>query len=230
MTTNTTSELTAFSATDSSCLNCPYAQLTITGSFTYSAGQYPTNLTIADSAGLIQVIEAVFVHSVCQVEHCSHCSSSVDCTSCLEPYYLQLSSCKSSCDVGFYLFSRTCYLTCPDGTYTVSANYSCTNCVSPCKTCQNATSCLSCVSSYFLEGNKCLSSCSNSSLYPNSTTSVCETCPNPCVTCQLVNNSIECLTCAEGYLFSGGSCRYICPWGYYGTHLNGTSQCLSCSS
>ena len=156
----------------------------------------------------------MFEHSICQVDHCSSCSSSVDCLGCLSPYLLQLSTCVSSCDSGFYLYNGTCYLTCPSGTFTLTASYSCQLCVSPCLTCSNSSACLTCVNGFYLEGTSCLSTCSSTTVFANATSQICESCPNPCVTCQVVNSTaVKCLSCTTGYLYSNGSCLYVCPSG-----------------
>ena len=176
-------ELTAFTLTDAGCLNCAYGEKVVSGVLVFSAGQYPTNLTFTDSAGLMQVVEALFEHSICQIDKCNSCTSAVDCLSCVSPYFLQQTSCVSTCDSGFYLYNRTCYLTCPSATYTVTSSYTCQPCVSPCATCSSVSACLSCASGFFLEGTSCLSACSTTSLFANTTSQVCETCPNPCVTC-----------------------------------------------
>lgn len=152
----------------------------------------------------------------------------MDCNACFSPYLLQLTSCVSSCDAGFYLYGSTCYLQCPVGTYTLSSSYTCQICVSPCLTCNNATSCLTCVSGYFLEGSTCALNCSSTYLFANVTSSVCESCPNPCVTCQANGTNVTCLSCASGYLFNGTSCVFVCGWGLYGNFVNNTSQCMSC--
>jgi hypothetical protein len=227
---DTSQEIAAFSQADPTCLNCVYGEKVVSGSLTYSAGQYPTNLTLSDTAGMIQLTEILVEHGVCQVDHCSSCSSAVDCSACLLPYFLQLSTCVSSCDSGFYQYGRTCYLSCPSGTYTVTSSYSCSACVSPCLTCSSSTACLTCQSGFFLEGSSCLSACSSNYLFANSTSQACESCPNPCVSCSLSNGTVRCLSCAEGYLYSNGSCVYTCPWGEYGNYVNSTSQCLSCSA
>lgn len=207
-------ELATFGSIDSGCLNCIYGEKIISGSIAYSAGQYPTNLTFSDSVGILQVVESLLEHSICQVDHCSSCSSSVDCLGCLSPYLLQLSTCVSTCDSGFYLYNSTCYLNCPSGTFTLTASYSCQLCVSPCLTCSNSSACLTCVNGFYLEGINCLNTCSSTTLFANTTSQICESCPNPCVTCQVINSTaVKCLSCATGYLYSNGSCLYVCPSG-----------------
>lgn len=225
-------ELAAFNDVDASCGSCRYAQRIVTATLLTSGGHYPTNLTLTDPNANIQVQETLIQHHICQVQHCSTCASAVECSACLEPYYLQLTSCLLACDPGFYLYSRTCYLACPSGTYTLSSAYSCSSCLSPCSTCANATACLSCLTGYFLEGTQCLSACSSLYLFGNATSLACESCPNPCLTCSVSSSNsslVLCLSCEAGYLLSSGSCIYLCPWGTFGTYLNGTSQCSPCA-
>jgi hypothetical protein len=175
-------------------------------------------------------MEALFQHGSCQVSYCSSCTSAIDCYACFPPYLLQLTSCVISCDSGFYLYKEVCYLQCPVGTYTLSSTYSCSACNFPCLTCSGSVSCLTCVTGYYLEGSSCRTSCSSTYLFANTTSGLCETCPNPCVTCNYANSIIKCLSCAAGFLYNGSSCVFLCPWGEYGSFLNGTSACLSCTS
>ena len=53
-------EIGAFSQTDANCLGCIFGQKIISGSFSYSGGQYSTNLTVTDSKGQIQIVEAMY--------------------------------------------------------------------------------------------------------------------------------------------------------------------------
>ena len=83
------------------------------------------------------------------VSYCDSCKSAIDCYSCVDPYFLQLTSCVESCDSGFYVYGKTCYLQCPSGTFTLTSTYSCSACVSPCLTCSDENICITCVSGYF---------------------------------------------------------------------------------
>lgn len=135
--------------------------MVVSGSMNLAGGEYATNWTMSDAGGMIWLMEGVVEHLICQVAKCSNCSSAVDCYSCFEPYLLQLTTCVSACDAGFYLYNRICYLQCPLATYTLSFNYTCTPCLPPCLTCANATHCLTCQQGYFLEGTACLTACSS---------------------------------------------------------------------
>lgn len=55
-------ELAAFADTDANCLGCRYGQKIVSGSLSLSQGEYPTQLTLSDSTGQFQVIEAMFQH------------------------------------------------------------------------------------------------------------------------------------------------------------------------
>lgn len=129
------------------------------------------------------------------------CTTSIDCYACITPYLLQLVTCVTICDAGFYLYGETCVLSCPTQTYSIQSSYECQTCVVPCLTCTSSNSCLSCVAGYFLESSSCVTSCSSTELFGNSTSRACEPCPNPCSTCSAVNSTyVLCLSCQVGYL------------------------------
>lgn len=49
-------EMGKYSDVDTSCNSCPFGQKIVTTSFGSSGGQYPTNVSVADSAGLAKVV------------------------------------------------------------------------------------------------------------------------------------------------------------------------------
>ena len=97
-----------------------------------------------------------------------------DCSSCVDPYFLQIIKCVLVCDSGFYIYGKSCVLECPSETYPVRSNYQCILCVSPCATCSSETICLSCVSGYYLDGENCVLNCSSNTLYPDDATGTCK--------------------------------------------------------
>ena len=88
---------------------------------------------------------------------------------------------------------------------------SCTNCssVSGCKTCDNATKCLTpeCTEGY----------------YYNSTTLNCSPCVSPCKTC---TSATSCLSCNDNYYLNGSTCKN-CP-NHCRTCTN-ASVCTTCN-
>jgi proprotein convertase subtilisin/kexin type 5 len=88
------------------------------------------------------------------------------CTTCTSPCAtcsITLTNC-TSCLGGLspqkYLTANTCQQTCPNFTYPNSSTLTCASCVSPCSLCTAFSSCLSCATSFFLEGTNCVSNCS----------------------------------------------------------------------
>lgn len=83
------------------------------------------------------------------------------CAACSYPCYLcKANGCLTcSTQTTLYLFSLQCVPNCAVPLHPNNATMVCEACVSPCKECTWSNECVSCVSSYYLSGNKCLSSC-----------------------------------------------------------------------
>ena len=135
------------SACSSHCLVCntaSFCQLCETGYFISSISSILNQCLQTCPNGYYANTQA----GSCQpcVYPCGNCTSSLDCL---------------SCQTGIIYNSR-CINSCPDTTFLNQTTATCSDCASPCLTCfGNATSCLSCQTSYFLYSvnNTCLSSC-----------------------------------------------------------------------
>jgi hypothetical protein len=133
------------------------------------------------------------------------------CLTCASNTTTSISYCLS-CVVG-YLFSGSCPLICPDGTYAsftsivtcglcnTSSPYFCSSCT------VNATTCTSCQSGYVLYNSLCMSACPSG--YFNSS-SVCTECLLPCLEC--LSTAFNCTSCKLGSLSTLSNFGY-CPAG-----------------
>jgi proprotein convertase subtilisin/kexin type 5 len=157
------------------------------------------------------------VCSLCD-SFCSTClGTSINCSACVSPYYLQ---------------SLTCVTTCASNYFSNSTTRLCTLCPTGCLTCTGGTlsACLSCTSitlsngtlvSYYKQptGTQCSTTCPNL-YFPNTNTNICDGCNNGCATCQ--TTPTNCLTCTtyQGNTFykspASNTCIMVCPEGYFG--------------
>jgi proprotein convertase subtilisin/kexin type 5 len=174
---------------------------------------------------------------------CKTCSvTTTNCTSC-KILNLEGNACVSNCTVGSipisqictsclgglspqkYLTANTCQQTCPNFTYPNSSTLTCASCVSPCSLCTAFSSCLSCATSFFLEGTNCVSNCSVSF---TGVAGLCQACTNNCKTCSGATNF--CLTCNSGtyFLNATNSCVTNCNPGLF---IDYSAQaCVGCTS
>lgn len=133
---------------------------------------------------------------------------------------------------GYYLYQTNCIATCPSDYYPLDSNKTCVTCAPPCKTCINATACLSCTTGY-LDNTTCTLQC-NTSAYINSNFS-CVSCPTPCINCY---SATYCLLCQLPYFLFNNVCidKATCLniTGYYPQYLPTSSNatyavCSACS-
>ena len=129
---------------------------------------------------------------------------------------LNCSSCNSTgctvCADGFRMQNNKCYRACANSTtLLVTESDSCgVVCSSPCLTCGSTdTSCLSCLSGFFLAYSSCFSACP-SGMYASG--NICTLCPQGCGSCI---NSTACLTCTTGFYLFDNQCLRSCPPMYY---------------
>ena len=130
-----------------------------------------------------------------------------ECQSCPgNNYYLQASSCVTSCSVGYYLSGSFCL-----------------NCDPTCHTCNGglSTECLSCIGGRLLYNGACSDSCPTF-YQPNFSTNYCDYCFLSCLTCAL--GLCSCNSNQYSYI---NQCFSICPIGTYPT--TNPKQCLVCS-
>ncbi|EGR29062.1 zinc finger lsd1 subclass family protein, putative, partial [Ichthyophthirius multifiliis] len=136
---------------------------------------------------------------------CATCSNAKDCDTCFENRV-----------------TRACE--CPANTYdSLDYKKACTICSTisiGCSNC-NATTCLACLTTYFLEGNSCVKNCPPGK-YGNTTNRQCTACLDKCATC---SNATDCDTCFENRVIR--SCE--CPANSYDS-LDFKKSCTICST
>lgn len=138
---------------------------------------------------------------------CLSCSSSTNCNTCLNSSIL--------------LFNGLCYINCPDQTYL--SGRTCVSCYQTCLTCSaTSTNCTSCITPYNLHGSSCIASCPNNTFSSNY---VCQNCTINCLLCSGINS---CTDCAANYFLINGTCRTVCPSGYYID--SASNRCIQCVS
>jgi proprotein convertase subtilisin/kexin type 5 len=154
---------------------------------------------------------------------CASCSlSSINCTACISPYFMQRTGnnmiCVTSCSASFYLNTTT---------------QSCSPCHLTCLTCSGPTTtqCTSCSSGSYLLQKQCMSSCpSGTVLIQQATTSICRKCSLGCANCTVSTTSslsTKCTLCLPNYYLYRDSCLSVCP---AGTYASPTSfNCNSCN-
>lgn len=131
--------------------------------------------------------------------NCSTCSSAAVCLTCITNFFLNGSSCLSSCPPVFYSSNQIC----------LPCSNNCTNC--------DSTGCLACATTFYLYTGLCYQACP-SGVYISG--SICTSCASSCFTCTTYAN--VCASCLTGsilpYLYSG-SCLASCPTGYYSDNM-----------
>ncbi len=132
-------------------------------------------------------------------------SSSYDCLSCNAGYFwLNSSSCVSTCPLGFYSnFNSQACLSCP---------YGCASCISP-------SNCTICISNFILSSTRICQS--------NSSTCNASNCLN-CLSSSL----LKCGQCNVGFYLYDGNCYSSCPistYTNYGKCIPCSIGCVGCT-
>ncbi|KAL4499137.1 hypothetical protein ABPG72_017039 [Tetrahymena utriculariae] len=108
------------------------------------------------------------------------------------------------------MINNVCVSTCPPVSYN-NGSSQCVKCINNCATCNSATSCLSCVSSFYLQGTTCQSIC-NPTYYADSN-GKCQQCDQTkCLNCS--GSSTNCVSCQPGFGL---------------ITVSGQSSCVNCS-
>ena len=129
-------------------------------------------------------------------------NETTNCTSCPSGQFLQINTCLSACDIGFYAFGTTC-----------------TVCPTNCSACISALSCTGCSGGTYLDMTSCVIICPSQRPIANVNGS-CSTCTDTfCVSC---NASNYCSACYFPRLLVQGSCLTACPVDYV-VDSNGTT-------
>lgn len=162
---------------------------------------------------------------------CTICLNQQLCQLCDAPNFMLSYNCVANCSVYIhFLPNRTCLTACPNDYYQIATGglKFCQGCTAPCKTCTNASFCLSCLSGYYYYSYACTTSCP-SGYYADNSTNNCVSCISPCKTCSSLSN---CLSCNQGF-WNGSVCSNSCPNGQFGDTLNFICKtcdpsCLTC--
>ena len=193
------------------CINC---------AISYSRNIGSTSCTLACGTGYYPE-PMTDQCTICPIG-CAVCTTSSSC-----------SQCHNVSGLLYFLLNNACSITCPSGTYggvDNSNNPICTNCLSPCLTCNGSTSCLSCVGGYNLVyGTTICNSTCPIGQFANS--SVCLLCTINCVTCD--TSAGKCDSCGPSvygvnlYL-SSSSCITVCPVHFFANTI--TYNCDPCDA
>ena len=115
---------------------------------------------------------------------------------------MQIGSCVSACDTGFYPLGSVC-----------------TTCPVNCSSCVSALSCTGCSNGNYLDLNSCVATCPSQRPIADAS-GKCSTCTDAfCVTCDLNN---ICYSCYFPRLLVQGTCQASCPVDYV-VSSNGTA-------
>lgn len=170
---------------------------------------------------------------------CKNCSS--ECASCFGSQSTQCNSCQNYNGNDYFLVHGTnfCNITCPDGQYKNSTDFTCKLCSTGCLTCTNTSLvCLSCGFSpqgynLYLYENKCLMSCPKG-YWGNSTANKCDACQVGCISC-FGSGLAACDLCGNDsstiyYKWIGDTvCNTTCPDGQF-ISSSKPNFCQPCSS
>lgn len=164
---------------------------------------------------------------------CLSCSGSLpsNCTLCPDSSFTiaGLNNCYSICPSGYVAFGKNCITSCPDTYFNNSGT--CSQCISPCVNCINATYCTTCETGYLLYPNKITDRCVK--LCPTGQyrdiTNNCQNCNSICTEC--IGNSIsDCTKCKSTEFLYKGTCISTCATSTY-TIGNSCFDCdISCFS
>ncbi|EAR93808.2 leishmanolysin family protein (macronuclear) [Tetrahymena thermophila SB210] len=166
------------------------------------------------------------------ISPCATCSQENpnSCYSCENNMFIQNNQCVLACSKGFYLGKNNVCHQCLDGCESCSDSNSCiscnkdyqlfsdknvqicinsTSCFSPCSTCSSTfqpTTCKTCESNYYLQGQKCVTQC-DLGYFKMQSNSTCVQCPLNCKKCSSLNN---CETCYDKYEIKQNDSTQIC--------------------
>lgn len=142
---------------------------------------------------------------LCTLPGCAYCSANNTCWVCNEGFTLTFANTCVQCQVDNcdYCETNNVCAYCA-GDFSPNANGQCALCLSPCNTCNDDGSCLTCVYPYS-QGNLAAGT-------------DCYLCDDPaCLTCSSSDTTI-CQQCESGYSVVDGACNYGCN----------QTECLSC--
>lgn len=125
-----------------------------------------------------------------------------------------------------YLINDNCQKTCPDTLYGNLTTHKCEQCISPCATCSNSSSCNSCILSQpknKLYVTQCVEDCpANISVAVDN---ICLNCSSNCKTCAESVNACTSCEATKVLSFESKKCLDFCP---SNTHIQNGSNCYQC--
>jgi hypothetical protein len=138
-----------------------------------------------------------------------------------------------TCKSGFFKLGTNCFKSCPlnfkgNGYYLDETTNTCIKCNSPCNECSRNSTCINCISGYYLAeyltNNNCINQCPVG-YYPLE--NICKQCNPLCTSC--LSNSTDCMSCIPGayYLKDKNQCLTKCAEGYI---PDGQNNCITCKS
>ena len=163
---------------------------------------------------------------------CTSCkldNGSIVCLTCINKYGIDNGNCVSCTDPNCAKCSpgNTC-VTCGGGWF-LTAQFTCIKCVSPCNACTDPTTCLNCITGFYLPNPKvpgpcsqCIPNCNRCSdsttcdvcrtaYYYDKNKKSCEVCPGLCTACSQVPDSdgnlvVKCSSCVTKATIEGLTC------------------------
>lgn len=126
-------------------------------SFTLYNFMNPSDNIITDSFGISTFTSSGYAIDTLQTNLTVNFLCIYPCMTCPTSSPTTCLSCYSTISYK-WLYSATCLISCPIYYYGDTATNTCTQCISPCSTCNSASICTSCISGYTLLGNSCVNS------------------------------------------------------------------------
>ncbi len=207
-----------------SCTNSSHCVQCVDGFNVVEGDCIPNNMS-CDPLSFKDPITGNCVKCSTSIPNCDYCENSNTCLICADGYQLHGQSCQkieqSSCLSGTYFDPIS------------SACVNCTDAMSNCTQCLNATTCLECEPGMSLENSTCIESMANitcgSGQYLNINTGLCQNCSDAMANCTACQNDTICIQCTGGTVLMNGTCgpaSQVCPMGtYFSSQTGGCSNC-----
>ncbi|CDW72739.1 UNKNOWN [Stylonychia lemnae] len=138
---------------------------------------------------------------------CKSCDSK--CSTCYGTQETQCYTCSENTEtqLGYYYFSNSCLVKCPDGYYPDNFAKTCRKCRPECATCTSENYCTSCIyGPYQLNNGECtFFTCLDTQYRAIKPQLSCFQCDDSCLTCQGMSQ-FDCLSCKPSSQFIGQQC------------------------
>lgn len=148
----------------------------------------------------------------CRFENCKICpQDSLDI--CLE------------CKDNQLIYNNKCVEICPDGSYNLD-DIRCSACGDNCKTCEDNTECIECLSPFVNQNGVCKAECNNGFI---NIEGICVECGDSvrCNRCK-ANSLNECESCKAGFVLLNGKCVTNCECNQFIDHTIDGDVCTNC--